>query len=51
MHVIWSLPEGDADFSLRWSLIEAGFSCGLAGDGRAPQARSDAGGLIGNFGE
>src|SRR5260370_13081926 len=32
LHAIWSLPQGDADFSLRWSLIKSGFSRGLAGD-------------------
>ena len=26
LHAVWTLPEGDADFSLRWSLIKAGFS-------------------------
>lgn len=26
MHAIWTLPEGDSDFSGRWSLIKAGFS-------------------------
>ena len=26
LHAIWRLPEGDADFSLRWSLIKAAFS-------------------------
>jgi putative transposase len=26
LHAIWRLPEGDADFPLRWSLIKAGFS-------------------------
>jgi putative transposase len=30
LHVVWTLPAGDADFSLRWSLIKAGFSRGLA---------------------
>jgi REP-associated tyrosine transposase len=29
LHAIWSLPEDDADFSLRWSLIKSGFSRGL----------------------
>jgi len=29
LHVIWRLPEHDADFALRWSLIKAGFSRGL----------------------
>jgi putative transposase len=32
LHAIWSLPEGDADFPRRWSLIKAGFSRGLAGN-------------------
>jgi putative transposase len=26
LHAIWTLPEGDADYPLRWSLIKAGFS-------------------------
>jgi putative transposase len=26
LHFIWSLPEGDSDFSKRWRLIKAGFS-------------------------
>jgi len=26
LHAIWRLPEGDANFPLRWSLIKAGFS-------------------------
>ena len=26
MHCIWTLPEGCSNFSLRWSLIKAGFS-------------------------
>jgi len=29
LHAIWSLPEGDADFPLRWNLIKRGFSSGL----------------------
>jgi len=29
LHAIWTLPEGDSDFSTRWSLIKAGFSRGL----------------------
>ncbi|SDS93814.1 REP-associated tyrosine transposase [Bradyrhizobium canariense] len=29
IHAVWSLPEGDADFSTRWSLIKSGFSRGL----------------------
>ena len=34
LHAVWSLPDGDANFSLRWSLIKSGFSRGLAGDGQ-----------------
>jgi putative transposase len=26
LHAVWSLPQGDADFPLRWSLIKSGFS-------------------------
>jgi putative transposase len=26
LHCIWTLPEGDGDFSERWGLIKAGFS-------------------------
>lgn len=29
LHAIWRLPEQDADFAMRWSLIKAGFSRGL----------------------
>jgi putative transposase len=35
IHSLWALPEGDADFSTRWSLIKSGFSRGLD-----PQPRS-----------
>jgi putative transposase len=31
LHALWSLPRGDADYSLRWSLIKSGFSRGLPG--------------------
>jgi putative transposase len=30
LHALWSLPAGDADFSLRWNLIKRNFSSGLA---------------------
>jgi REP-associated tyrosine transposase len=30
LHAVWQLPDGDADFPQRWSLIKAGFSRGLA---------------------
>src|SRR5262245_62272531 len=29
LHAIWTLPEGDADFALRWRLIKTEFSRGL----------------------
>ena len=29
LHAIWTLPDGDADYPMRWSLIKAGFSRGL----------------------
>jgi putative transposase len=29
LHAIWSLPENDADFSVRWSRIKSKFSRGL----------------------
>jgi putative transposase len=35
LHCIWKLPEGDNDFSYRWSAIKAGFTRKfLAGGGR-----------------
>jgi REP-associated tyrosine transposase len=29
LHSVWTLPEGDGDFTTRWRLIKAGFSRGL----------------------
>jgi putative transposase len=29
LHAIWSLPSGDRNYPLRWSVIKAGFSRGL----------------------
>jgi putative transposase len=29
LHAIWTLPEGDSDFAMRWSLIKACFSRAL----------------------
>ena len=26
IHCIWSLPEGDVDYSKRWGMIKAGFT-------------------------
>jgi putative transposase len=36
IHAIWELPDGDADFSARWSLIKSGFSRGLEERPRSP---------------
>jgi putative transposase len=30
VHALWTLPDGDADYSKRWSLIKGRFSRGLA---------------------
>jgi putative transposase len=35
IHALWALPEGDADFSTRWSLIKSGFSRGLESNPRS----------------
>jgi putative transposase len=32
LHAIWSLPEGDGNYPLRWSLIKSGFTRGLKAD-------------------
>ncbi len=29
LHTIWTLPDGDSDFAMRWRLIKATFSRGL----------------------
>jgi putative transposase len=36
LHAVWLLPAGDADFSVRWSLIKSGFSRGLTAATPAP---------------
>ncbi|MFP4044702.1 MAG: REP-associated tyrosine transposase [Rhodosalinus sp.] len=38
LHAVWTLPEGEADFSTRWRLIKARFSRGLP---RGPRRPSD----------
>lgn len=41
LHMIWTLPPGDSDFSIRWALIKAGFSRAIPkGDPRHPEVRS-----------
>jgi putative transposase len=39
LHAIWRLPEGDADFALRWRLIKTMFSRGLRADERKSASR------------
>ncbi|HET7560942.1 MAG TPA: transposase [Rhodanobacteraceae bacterium] len=39
MHAIWTLPDGDADFSGRWGLIKAGFSRSIAATEDASPSR------------
>jgi len=29
LHTVWTLPEGDSDFAMRWRLIKAAFSRGI----------------------
>ena len=43
LHVVWTLPEGDADFSLRWRLIKSAFSRALADGERISQSRAGKG--------
>jgi putative transposase len=40
MHAIWTMPEGDADYSVRWSLIKSGFSRGFHFSGEPCQTSS-----------
>lgn len=36
LHAVWTLPEGDADFSLRWSVLKARFTISLRRAGFSP---------------
>ena len=40
LHCIWTLPEGDWDFSTRWRLVKAGFSraCQPSGTQQIPSS-------------
>lgn len=37
IHAVWTMPEGDADYSVRWSVIKARFSLAVGG-GRKRQS-------------
>lgn len=39
LHAIWTLPDGDRDFSTRWMLIKAGFSRQLESGERRSKSR------------
>jgi putative transposase len=39
LHALWSLPEGDSDYPLRWSLIKSGFSRGLVAKPRPSESK------------
>jgi putative transposase len=46
LHTVWQLPEGDADFPLRWAAIKSAFSHGLppaAERSASKQARREKG--------
>jgi putative transposase len=40
LHALWTLPEGDSDFSTRWRLIKTTFSRGLPLTERVSPSRS-----------
>ena len=42
MHCVWTLPEGDSDYSIRWSLIKASFTR-VTRLGRAKTAKCERG--------
>ncbi len=42
LHALWTLPDGDADYSGRWRAIKAGFTHELVGRG-VPLARNGKG--------
>jgi putative transposase len=43
LHVIWTLPDGDADFATRWRLIKSGFSHRLPRGERISASRAAKG--------
>jgi putative transposase len=43
MHAVWTLPDGDSDFAIRWRLIKTVFSRGLPhGEHRSDSRQSKA---------
>ncbi len=39
LHAVWTLPEGDSDYSTRWGAIKARFTMGLRRAGFTPPSR------------
>ncbi|PZQ50415.1 MAG: transposase [Rhodovulum sulfidophilum] len=39
LHAVWALPEGDADFPIRWWKLKARFSRALGGEWRRTQSQ------------
>src|SRR5262245_55065308 len=42
IHAVWSLPAGDKDYALRWSLIKSSFSRGLPYDASRTRSKISA---------
>ena len=43
LHALWTLPEGDSDFSTRWGLIKSGFSRHIEATERISPSRQTKG--------
>jgi len=43
LHATWTLPEGDADYALRWRMIKASFSRSLPQGERVSESRAAKG--------
>ena len=41
LHAVWALPEGDANFSIRWKRVKATFSRSIPKDADPAQGRRD----------
>ena len=39
LHALWTLPQENADFAMRWSLIKAGFSRGISAGEQVSRSR------------
>src|SRR3954454_12732453 len=43
LHTIWTLPDGDADFALRWQLLKSAFSRSLPKEEQVSASRREKG--------